>query len=310
MRTTLTLDDDVAFMLDRLRRAQGCSLKWLVNQALRPYPQFLGINSNQFAIDGFSTYNALQVTAQRRFSQGLQFLVSYAASKQLGNTAWGFPGFNAGAVNTYNRAAEKSIGPSDVPHSLTISGIYELPLGPGKPFVNQGGVVGKVVGGWQIGWVAFYRSGTPVRVSVTNQLGIFGGGGGFVGGGNNYPNIVAGVNPQLSRSNFDANDPARNKIYNAAAFSQPADFTFGNGPRYLSNLRDFPSYTEDISVIKRTPIHESVNIEFRAEFFNLFNRVVFAGGNTFYSPGNINFGRVGGQANLPRLGQLSLKVNF
>lgn len=286
-----------------------------INQALRPYPQYLGINSNNFAIDGYSTYHALQVAAQRRFSQGLQFLVSYTASKQIGTSAVGFTTFNGGAVNAFNRAAEKSIAPSDVPQMLSISGVYELPLGPGKPYAKRGGAAGKLLGGWQFGWVGSYRSGFPAGgegaggngafssgITASNQLGLYGGG--------NRPNMVAGVDPSLDRSNFDPGDPNRNKIYNAAAFSQPPDFTIGNAPRFLSNLRGFPYYSEDISLIKRTPIHESINIEFRAEFFNVFNRVQFAGGDTFYSPANTNFGVVAGQANLPRLGQLSLKVNF
>ena len=61
----------------------------LINQAVRPYPQYLGINSNNLAEDAFTTYESLQITAQRRFSQGLQFLVSYTGSKQIGDTANG-----------------------------------------------------------------------------------------------------------------------------------------------------------------------------------------------------------------------------
>lgn len=118
-----------------------------LQQALRPYPQYLGINSNNLAEDAFSSYNALQISAQRRYTSGLTTLVSYTGSKQIGDTASGFTTFSAGPINAFNRKAEKAINATDVPQMLTIAGIYELPVGPGKHFATRGGAVGKVIGG-------------------------------------------------------------------------------------------------------------------------------------------------------------------
>lgn len=269
-----------------------------VAQGLRPFPQYNFITSN-FQETGATRYDALQVTVQRRFSQGLEFLVSYTASRQLSNTNSGFGTFNGTAVNTFDRKAEYSLAPSDIPQMLAVSGLYELPIGKGKRFLNEKGVAGRLIGGWQFGWVTSYRSGTPVSVGASNVLPIFGGG--------NRPNIVSGVDPQFKKSGFD---PAKDKLYNIAAFSQPADFTFGNAPRVQRNLRDFPYFNENVNLSKYFRITESVNIQFRAEFFNVFNRVIFGGGNSFYSPTNAAFGTVGGQANTPRQGQLALKLNF
>ena len=269
-----------------------------VAQALRPYPQYTSITSN-FQETGATRYDAFQMTVQRRFSEGIEALVSYTASRQLSNTNSGFGTFNGGAVNTFNRKAEYGLAPSDIPHTLAISGLYELPIGTGKRFLNKPGVAGRLIGGWQLGWVTRYQSGTPIGVGASNVLPIFGGG--------NRPNLVPGIDPQLPRSNFD---PAKNRLINIAAFSQPADFTFGNAPRVLGNLRNFNYYNENVNLAKYFRITESINLQFRAEFFNVFNRVVFGGADSGYSPTNSGFGSVGGQGNTPRQGQLALKLNF
>ena len=269
-----------------------------VAQALRPFPQFAFITSN-FQETGATRYDAFQATVQRRFSQGLEFLVSYTASRQLSNTNSGFGTFNGTAVNTFDRKAEYSLAPSDIPQMLAVSGLYELPIGKGKRFLNEKGVAGRLIGGWQFGWVTSYRSGTPVSVGASNVLPIFGGG--------NRPNIVSSIDPQFKRGGFD---PATSKLFNIAAFSQPADFTFGNAPRVQRNLRNFPYFNENVNLSKYFRITETVNIQFRAEFFNVFNRVVFGDPNSFYSPTNAAFGTVGSQGNTPRQGQLALKLNF
>lgn len=269
-----------------------------VGYALRPYPQYTGITSN-FDECGAATYNGLQITAQKRFSQGLQFLVSFTASRFMSNTSSGFSTFNGAPINTFDRKAEWSIDPNSVPRVLAISGIYELPFGPGKKLVNRKGVAGKIVGGWQFGWVLMYQGGNPVGFSASNVLPLYNGG--------NRPNLVSSTNPCMSKSGFD---PAKNVEFNLAAFSQPADYTFGNAPRVQDNCFTFPYYNEDMNLVKYIRFTEKVNLEFRAEFFDIFNRVQFSTGNTSYSPGSTNFGVVGGQANSPRTGQLGLKLNF
>ncbi|HEU0048591.1 MAG TPA: hypothetical protein VFQ43_13420, partial [Nitrososphaera sp.] len=121
------------------------------------------------------------------------------------------------------------------------------------------------------------------------------------------PNRVSGTDPLLFQGG--SFDPATDRYLNAAAFSQPAAFTIGNSSRLLSDARSFPSYNENFSIIKRTYITETVNLEFRAEFFNAFNRVVFGNPNGDFNflPG---FGQIGYQANAPRQIQFGLKFNF
>jgi hypothetical protein len=269
-----------------------------VAQALRPFPQYGFIHSNA-QLTGNTRYDALQLSVQKYFSQGVSFLVNYVVSKTLDNTSNSFGAFNPFPVNTYDRKVEKAVSVFDMPQDLTASGTYELNLGPGKKFLNHGGVIGKIVGGWQPSWILNYHSGTPISIVGGPPLPLFNGG--------NRPNALPGTPTIAFRGG--SFDPATDIYLNAAAWSQPCAFCIGNGPRTQPSTRTFPFYNEDLALIKTTPIKETMSIEFRAEFFNAFNRVIFGGPD-----GNLNdvlgFGRIGGQADIPRQIQFGLKFNF
>ncbi len=269
-----------------------------VNQALLPFPQFLGITEPIEPV-GNSTYNSMQLKVQKRTSNGLAFLVSYTLSKTLTDTGLsGFAVFNGAALDTANRGLEKALAGNDVTHNVVMSWVYEVPFGKGSK-----GLVQKLAKGWVVGAVASYRSGTPIGIGGGPDLLLFNGG--------NRPNRVLGV-PERASLKGGTFDPAQDVYLNINAFSQPAPFTIGDVSRLEPSLRSFPYFNEDVSAIKRTyvpKISEVFNVEFRTEFFNIFNRTVFGGPST-----NINdptsFGVVGNQANAPRSIQFSLKINF
>ena len=246
-------------------------------------------------------YHSFQLKIQKRFSRGLSFLISYTAAKTLTN-AGGTP-FSNGKGRppfTEQRGLEWAIGPADVPQNLISSAVYELPFGPGKPFANTGGAAGKIIGGWQIAAITRYYSGTPIGIGGGDSLPLF--------GGSNRPNQVSGVPIRTGVSPGDF-DPATDKYLNINAFSQPAPFTRGQmGPRQ-SEARGFTRLSEDFTLFKFIPFTETVRLEFRAEFYNLFNRVVFGGPSA-----NINspaaFGNVGGTALDQRQIQMALKIHF
>jgi hypothetical protein len=269
-----------------------------VGQALRPYPQYLAI-SERSNPNGNSTYHALQVKAEKRMSGGLTALVAYTWSKSLsdGNVQ---AGGGPGGQTYYNRRLEKAISTDDVPQSVAASVLYELPFGPGKKFLNHKGVIGRVAGGWTFTAIHQYSAGKPIVLSANNTLPVPSGG---VGG--LRPNVVAGVNRVAGFSNFD---PQTDRYINPAAFTLPAAYSFGNAARSYTDLRAFPMLNESWGVVKRTVLAENVLLTFRAEFFNVFNRVVFAAPASNVS--NSNFGRVSSQANNPRQGQLALKLEF
>jgi hypothetical protein len=142
-----------------------------IGQLLRPYSQFGTITSNCCLENlGQSTYNALQTELERRFRNGLNLLASYTYSKTITDADSSFStetGFNSnvfGAQNPYNLRGEKALSYQDVPHTFVVSYLYELPAGPGKKYLNHG-VASEVLGGWQIGGVQRYQSGSPTVIN-------------------------------------------------------------------------------------------------------------------------------------------------
>jgi hypothetical protein len=265
-----------------------------VSQALRPFPQY---NSAQVdtvtSADPFGvyTYHALQARIQKRYSQGLTVLASYTWSKTLTNAdaeypteaAWEANGVS-GALNTYNLKVEKGLSEFDTPQSLVLSYAYQLPFGKGQRFANTGGVVNAIVGGWQIAASQTYQSGNPLAVTTPNWTsGIFAGGEANLGA-SPRPNIVPGVNPNgFHGGKFVYGQSLR---FNPAAFKTAPNFTFGNAPRTLGNVRTFAFLDENFDFEKQIPIYEQINTTFRMDFFNAFNRHEFQGfNNTAGTPG-------------------------
>jgi hypothetical protein len=159
-------------------------------------------------------------------------------------------------------------------------------------------VVGKIIGGWTFTAIHQYSSGVPVVLTANNTLPLF--------NSTLRPNAVSGVS-QLA-SNPGKFDPNTERYINPAAFTVPAPFTFGTSARSYTDLRAPFNLNESWGAVKRTAITERVALEFRAEFFNVFNRVVFGAPSANISAAN--FGLISSQANAPRQGQMALKLQF
>jgi Carboxypeptidase regulatory-like domain/TonB dependent receptor len=255
-----------------------------INQALRPFPQYGDFNQedNSFTPDrtGNSTYHAMQLQANQRLAEGLSFLVSYTVSKNLtdadssGPGVSGFIGTNEFiGQNSYQRSAEKAVSQLDTPQTLVASFFYELPVGRGKRFMNQGGVSDRVIGGWYVSSILSYSSGQPTEVYAPCN----GTAGDLLFAGCHFTgaarvNIVPGVS-QTNKSNFN---PDTTPFWNPAAFAIPAPFTFGDEPRSLAGARTFGGRNEDFTLGKKTRLFgEKATADFRAEFFNIFNRHIY-----------------------------------
>jgi hypothetical protein len=260
-----------------------------VAQALRTFPQYLDITNNTNP-NGNSTYHALQAKAEKRLSHNLTGLVTYAWSKSIsdGNVQ---AGGGPGGQTYYNRRLEKSVYTDWVPQSAAISFLYDLPFG------NRPGLIGKLAGGWTFSGIHTYSSGKPIQLTASNTLPLF--------NSTLRPNVVAGVQRENGLSNFD---PAVNRYINPAAFTVPAPLTLGTAARSYTDLLAPTNLNESWGLIKRTRLAERMTLTFRAEFFNIFNRVVFAAPAANVS--NANFGQISGQANAPRQGQISLRLEF
>ena len=201
-----------------------------LGQALRPTPQYTfesGIDANGsqnrrfYEGTGKSSYHALQLKLEKRFSQGLSFLTAYTWSKTLTDAESQFSEFSGFVENPYNRKAEKSYSINDYPHNLVVNYLFDLPFGPGKKFAKAGGAAGKLVGGWKIAGIQQYQSGGPsiiVNPSLYNPLFPLEGSYGWI----TRPNVVPGV-PQKSAAVLAGHfDPNRDTLINPAAFETAA----------------------------------------------------------------------------------------
>ncbi|MBC7928500.1 MAG: TonB-dependent receptor [Bryobacteraceae bacterium] len=264
-----------------------------VAQALRPYPQYLNVVNNSNP-NGNSTYHALQTKVERRFARGLTVLGAYTWAKTISDGDVSAGGGPSGQT-FYNRRLEKAVSTNDVPHVVAISYTWELPFGPGKPFLNSGGIAGRVVGGWQLTGIHQYQSGRPIALTANSTLPIF--------NGILRPDANSDVTKRLTPA-----DPLAGSWINPAAFSAPTGFRLGTSARAYTDLRADEYLNESFGLIKRTPLWEKVTLTFRAEFFNAFNRTVFNAPVGNVSAGN--FGRVTQQSNTPRQGQVALRIDF
>jgi hypothetical protein len=185
-----------------------------------------------------------------------------------------------------------------MPQRLVVSYVYDLPIGKGQKFLgNASGIADKMTSGWGINGISTFQKGFPLTLNTSsNNTDSFGGG--------SRPNYVAGCNiaePGTSQSRLT-------QWFNTSCFTAPPAATFGNLGRTISTWRQPGISNYDFSIFKNTKITERVGLQFRTEFFNVFNRVQF--GPPGETLGNAQFGVIGAQVNTPRLIQFALRLNY
>jgi len=271
-------------------------------QALRRYPQYNSMGTN--APTGNSTYNALFVKAEKRLANGLQFLASYTYSKLLTDQSFVADTPLAAPQDQFNRRAEKSIANTGVPHRVTLSYSYQLPMGKGKPWLSSG-LANRIFGGFAMAGIHTYQAGGPIRITTPNGLPIF----------NGYlrPNRVSGAPISIGsgRGEFQPLNTLSGQqgdLYlNRNAFSTPGPFTLGNLGVFLPNVNGFGTRQEDLSILRRLRLRERRSITVRADFYNAFNHRNLNGPVGDLS--NPNFGRITGQGN-PRSIEFGFRMDF
>lgn len=259
-------------------------------QLLRPYPHFDGVTAQNTGWAA-SNYHALLTKIEKRYASGLSILFSHTYSKQMDYGAGPFAGETVGASSTQdntNLIAEWAPSTLDQTHRFIANAVYELPF-----FKTRGGFAGRALGGWQLGaiWSAF--SGGPLGITAaTNNT--------FSQGGGQRPNWT-GVSPKLD-------NPLPTRWFDTTQFSNPPTYTFGNAARTFSGLRSDGTAQIDATLTKNTRILEKLNLQFRAEVFNVTNTARFSTPNQVF--GNPQFGVVTAQNNLPRIVQFGLKLIY
>src|SRR5260370_22398772 len=249
-----------------------------------------------------SIYHSAQINLEKRFGRGGSIVGAYTWSKLISDTdtitGWLEPGGGAGGVqNNYNLRAERSLALYDTPQRAVISYIVDLPFGKGQPLGDSvTGVRAKLISGWGINGVTTFQSGNPLPIRVAvNTSNSFGG----------------GQRPNRTGTSAGLDGPAQSRLngwFNTSAFVLPAPFTFGNSSRTMPDIRSHGIANYDFTMFKNTKMTERVGLQFRAEIFNLFNRVRFGYPGT--SMGTPQFGVISGQYNDPRLVQLALRLLF
>ena len=264
-----------------------------------PRPDFRFDDIDLLESRGNSNYHALQARFQQRLSHGLTALASYTWSKSIDDasnffSSAGDPNF---PQNSYNVAAERGRSNFDVRHRLSLSYSYALPFGQGRQYLADDGWVSTLLSGWETYGIVTLQSGRPFTVALLSEIDNSGTGRSILGfGANDRPNVVG--NPDLS-------NPTTLQWFNTAAFAFPAPGTFGNAGR---NILDGPGFQNvNVSLMKNTKLTERVNLQFRAEAFNLFNHPNFNLPDNFL--GSPTFGRIS-SARDPRHIQFGLKLLF
>jgi len=256
--------------------------------SIRPYRGYTAVNvvRNWFN----SNYHSLQVNANVNKGNSIVRL-SYTYSKAMTDA-----GSETNAPqNFYNRAAEYALAPYDRPQILTINYTYSVPF-----MRDQRGVVGHMLGGWQVSGITIFNAGMPL--TVTSGQGLDWAGMGILG-----PSFQSPRPDQIGNPN--AGPKTLIQWFNTAAFADvPAgQVRPGNAGRYTVRGPGYGRW--DFSMFKNIKIREQSGIQFRAEFFNLFNHTNFQGVGTSYATGSTTFGTITSTRDA-RVIQMALKIDF
>jgi hypothetical protein len=271
-------------------------------QLLVPHPQFTGVATDVQMIAN-STYHSLQLLAEKRYSNGLQFLVTYVWSKSIDdssqaddNVTW--LGSFTSLQDPNRPGLERSLSTFDIPHVVQLSYTYDLPFGRHRAMLgNMPRWAEGIVGGWKTNGIWRIADGRPLTFTLAD--------------GNPIPTYGA-VRPNIvgTPKRNHGSDWVDNYFADTTIFSRPDDFTLGNAPRALGSIRSPWSFTTDLSLAKQFPIREEMNLEIRLEARNALNHPVFGTPDTTVDDFG-NFGKIFYQSgNGPREMQLAVKFNF
>jgi hypothetical protein len=262
-----------------------------------PYPEYAGIQ--YLRAEGIGNYNGLGMKLSQRFGSNLTTLFSYTWSKSLDDGS-----AIRGVANDFApqdmrcRACEYGLASFNVPHRFVTSILYNLPFGKGRKFLNHGGIVNQVVGGWQVSTITTLQSGLPIDTTSWDSAG-------------------TSFNPNSNRLNCVApnqvvDNPTANGYLNPAAFSNTVAGQYGTCAR--NNLKGPHQVNIDFSTIKDFRIAERQALQFRMEMFNAPNHVEWGSPSASWGSSNVaaptSFGQIRGTAASMRQIQFALKYNF
>ena len=270
------------------------------SQLLVPYPQFTSVATEPL-LTANSSYNAVQLVAEKQYSNGLQFLATFTWSKSIDdssqaddNVTW--LGSFSSLQDPNKPWLERSLSTFDIPYVIQFSYTYDLPFGRGRAFLSDmPRWADLLIGGWKTNGIWRIADGRPLTFTVADGLAL-------PTYGTQRPNLVG--TPKRNHGS----DWVDNYFVDNSVFQRPDDFTLGDAPRALGSVRSPWSFTTNLSVGKQFPVREDMNLEIRLEAKNAFNHPVFGTPNT--SVDDPSFGQIGYTSVGPRELQLGFKFNF
>jgi len=281
------------------------------NTGLRPYPQFGQIPWR--GNTGNSEYEGLTVGVKRAFARGFLMSANYTWSHEIDDGSNGSGDGDSLAPQNVScwptgaaACGERASGAFDARHVVNANAVYELPFGPGKPFLNQPGILRAMFGSWTFSPIFVYRTGFPVNITATTT--------GPDGNSNNQrPNLVPNQPLYLAGGNINPNAFCIPGSPDALYPGGMCPAGFGNVPRNF--LRGPSAWQADMALGKRVRVTEQMNVQFRAEVFNIFNKALYANPDANIS--DSNFGKLISPLNTspvgtgtPRQFQFMLKIQF
>ena len=263
----------------------------------RPVPQFDDINMLESR--GNSSYHSLQARFNRRLSSGFSLLASYSWAKSIDDSSnffssTGDPNFPQDSSNVGTERARSNF---DLTHRLSVSYSWEVPVGRGQSLLGDLGILSNLLSNWQSFGILTFQTGHPFTVALLPEI----------DNSNTGRSILGfGANDRPHRTGTGTiSNPGPDQWFDTRAFVFPSYGSFGNSGR---NILEGPGYaTVDLSLVRDTKISEEATVQFRAEFFNLFNRPNLHLPDLFL--GSPTFGRIL-SAGEPRHVQLGLKLLF
>jgi hypothetical protein len=263
---------------------------------LAAFSQF-GLKAN----DANDSFNAMQISLQRRFLSGFSWQTQYMWSHGIADGSIG-SGTSVSFQNMACRVCDRSDSPIDVRQTMTSNGIYLLPFGRGRRYLNGNGVLTNILGGWQLSGIATASTGRPVNITIKRKPSALPDG----NTSSQRPDLVPGVSIYTVKQTVD-------NWFNPAAFAVPAAGTWGDLGR---NIARGPGYYEiDTALQKRFRLSERFGLNLRAEAFNLFNHPIFDSPSGNLSSGGfgqiasiLNTGAVG--TGTPRRMEFAMRLDF
>ncbi|MEO8130314.1 MAG: hypothetical protein ABI822_24650, partial [Bryobacteraceae bacterium] len=252
----------------------------------RPYQQFIQITQDVSGAN--SIFHALQLSVEKRFARGFTASANYTWSKSIDTVSYSTDLDTINIINPFNLNAYRGVSDFNIPHRFILNGLWKLPS-------PNAGLMRAVLGGWEASGIWTMQSGFPLNITSGNDTSF------------SLPAVANDQAQQLCTPQYTSGSRGQRitNWFQPQCFGVPRDNTFGNVGR--NTLIGPGTVNVDFGAHKSFTLRENLKLQFRAEFFNLFNHTQLNNPDT--SVPDSTFGRIT-SARAPRISQLALKIVF